>query len=99
MSIDHTVVLLPVLGNTSAQTTAQKAALQEIAPVLTPEISVGGSGPVILEDPALNVLAAISAANTDQVVLVGHGWGSMVALHIAATHGERALGSLRFGYT
>jgi pimeloyl-ACP methyl ester carboxylesterase len=35
------------------------------------------------------VLAVISAANTDQVVLVGHGWGSMVALHIAATHGER----------
>jgi pimeloyl-ACP methyl ester carboxylesterase len=89
MSIAHTVVLLPGLGNTSAQTMAQKAALQEIAPVLTPEISVGDSEPVILEDPALSVLAVISAANTDQVVLVGHGWGSMVALHIAATHGER----------
>jgi hypothetical protein len=36
MSIAHTVVLLPGLGNTSAQTMAQKAALQEIAPVLIP---------------------------------------------------------------
>ena len=89
MSIAHTVVLLPGLGDTSTQTTTRKAALQQLAPVIIPDIEVSQTGPVILEDAALRVLAAISAANTDQVVLVGHGWGSMVALHIAATHGER----------
>lgn len=89
MSIDHTVVLLPGLGGGSAQTTAQRAALEQFAPVLTPDITVSDTGPVILEDPALRVLAAITAADTDHVVLVGHGWGSMVALQIAATHGER----------
>lgn len=88
MGIDHTVVLLPGLADTSAQTTAQKVALEKVAPVLTPDITVSETGPVILEDPSLKVLSAITAANTDQVVLVGHGWGSMVALHIAATHGE-----------
>ena len=56
--------------------------------MLTPDIGVTGTGPVILEDPALKVLAAISAAKTDHVVLVGHGWGGMIALH-AATYGER----------
>ena len=89
MSIDHTVVLLPGLDDSIAQTTAQQTALQEVGPVLTPDIGVTGTGPVILEDPALKVLAAISAAKTDHVVLVGHGWGGMVALHIAATYGDR----------
>jgi pimeloyl-ACP methyl ester carboxylesterase len=89
MSIAHTVVLLPALADSSAQTTAQKLALQEVAPVLSPEIGISGTGPVILEDPALGVLGAMSAANADQVVLIGHGWGSMIALQIAASHGER----------
>jgi pimeloyl-ACP methyl ester carboxylesterase len=88
MSIAHTVVLLPGLDDANAQTTAQKAALQKLAPVLTPDISVSQTGPVILENSAVNVLAAISAARTDQAVLVGHGWGTMIALHIAANHGE-----------
>jgi pimeloyl-ACP methyl ester carboxylesterase len=89
MSIAHTVVLLPGRGDTSALITRQKAALQKIAPVLTPDIGVSQTGPVILEEPALRVLTAISAAKAEQVVLVGHGWGSMVTLHIAANHGER----------
>jgi pimeloyl-ACP methyl ester carboxylesterase len=89
MSNDHTVVLLPGLDDSIAQTTAQQTALQEVGPVLTPDIGVSGTGPVILEDPALKVRAAISAAKTDHVVLVGHGWGGMVALHIAATYGDR----------
>jgi pimeloyl-ACP methyl ester carboxylesterase len=89
MSIDHTVVVLPGLGDASAQTAAQRTALEKLAPVLTPDIAVSDTGPVILEDPALRVLAAVTAADTDHVVLVGHGWGSMVALQIAATHGER----------
>ncbi len=89
MSIDHTVVLLPSLGTSRAQTAAQKAALQDVAAVLIPDISYSETAPVILEDPALRVLAAISTARSDHVVIIGRGWGSMVALQIAATHGER----------
>jgi pimeloyl-ACP methyl ester carboxylesterase len=89
MSIGYTVVLLPGLHDTSTQTTALKAALADIGPVLTPDITVSTATTVILEDPALTVLGALSATGTDRAVLVGHGWGSMVALQIAATYGER----------
>ena len=89
MSIDHTVVLLPALGDTSAQIAAQKAALEKVTPVLTPDISVAGTAPVILEGPALSVLTAMAASGSDRAVLIGHGWGTMVALQIAASHGDR----------
>jgi pimeloyl-ACP methyl ester carboxylesterase len=88
MSIDHPVVLLPSLGDSNAQTAALQAALADVAPVLTPDISISDSA-VILEDPALKVLAAMSAVGTDRVVLLGRGWGTMVALQLAASHGER----------
>jgi pimeloyl-ACP methyl ester carboxylesterase len=89
MSIGHTVVLLPGLHDTGTQTTALQAALADVAPVLTPDITVSTAKTVILEDPALRVLDAMSTAGTDRAVLVGHGWGSMVALQIAATRAER----------
>jgi pimeloyl-ACP methyl ester carboxylesterase len=89
MSIGHTVALLPGLHDTSAQMTALKTALADVGRVLTPDISVSTTSRVILEAPALTVLSAISAAGTDRAVLVGHGFGSMVALQVAATHGER----------
>jgi len=89
MSIGPTVVLLPVLRDIGAQTTALEAALADAGPVLTPDITVSSTSPVILEDPALTVLSAIAAAGINRAVLVGHGWGSMVALQLAATHGER----------
>jgi pimeloyl-ACP methyl ester carboxylesterase len=89
MSIGHTVVLLPGLHDTSAQTTALQAALVDVAQVLTPDITVGTAKAVILEDPALRVLDAMSTAGTERAVLVGHGWGSMVALQLAATREER----------
>ena len=89
MSIGHTVVLLPGLHDTSTQTTALQAALADVAQVLTPDITVSTTKTVILEDPALRVLDAMSTAGTDRAVLVGHGWGSMVALQIAATREER----------
>src|SRR4029453_9885432 len=92
MSIAHTVVLLPGLHDIDTQTTALRAALAnaaDVAQVLTPAITVSRSKPVILEDPAHRVLGALSAAGTERAVLVGHGWGSMVALEIAATHSER----------
>ena len=88
MSIGHTVVLLPGLHDTSAQTTALKSALADVSQVLTPDISVSSTSTVILEDPARTVLGAISGAGSDRAVMVGHGWGCMVALQIAATHGE-----------
>jgi pimeloyl-ACP methyl ester carboxylesterase len=89
MSIGQTVVLLPALHDTSTRTTALKEALIDVAQVLTPDIEVSTTAAVILEDPALRVLNAMSSAGTDRAVLVGHGWGSMVALQIAATRGER----------
>jgi pimeloyl-ACP methyl ester carboxylesterase len=89
MSIGHTVVLLPALHDTSAQTTALQAALADVGQVLTPDITVSATQSVILEDPALRVLDAMSTAGADRAVLVGHGWGSMVALQIAATREER----------
>jgi len=89
MSIDHTVVLLPALGETDAQTAELQAAVGEVAHVLTPDIGVRGSTPVILEEPALAVLDALTGAHSHQVVFIGRGWGSMVALQIAATHGDR----------
>src|SRR5688500_19738202 len=89
MSIGHTVVLLPALHDTSAQTTALQAALADVGQVLTPDITVSATQSVILEDPALRVLDAISNAGADRAVLVGHGWGSMGALQIAATRQER----------
>jgi pimeloyl-ACP methyl ester carboxylesterase len=88
MSIGHTVVLLPGLHASSAQTTALKAALDDVAQVLTPDITVSTTTTVILEDPALRVLETIDTAGTDRAVLVGHGWGSMVALQVGATHEE-----------
>jgi len=88
MSIGHTVVLLPGLHDSSAQTTALKAALDDVAHVLTPDITVSTATTVILEDPALRVLNTIATAGTDRAVLVGHGWGSMVGLQVAATHAE-----------
>jgi pimeloyl-ACP methyl ester carboxylesterase len=92
MSIDHTVVLLPGMDDTSAQMAAHKAALEEIAIVITPDIRFSDHTPVILESPALAVLAAMAAAGAGRVVLLGHGWGAMVALQIAATQGERVAG-------
>ena len=92
MSIGHTVVLLPGLHDIDTQTTALRAVLAsaaDVAQVLTPAITVSRSKPVILEDPAHRVLGALSAAGTERAVLIGHGWGSMVALEIAATHSER----------
>jgi pimeloyl-ACP methyl ester carboxylesterase len=92
MSIGHTVVLLPGLHNTDTQTTGLRAALAnvaDVAQVLTPDITVSRSKPVILEDPAHRVLGALSAAGINRAVLIGHGWGSMIALEIAATRGER----------
>jgi pimeloyl-ACP methyl ester carboxylesterase len=46
-------------------------------------------GLVVLEAPGLEVLAAVSASGADRAVLVGSGYGAMVALHVAANFPER----------
>jgi pimeloyl-ACP methyl ester carboxylesterase len=89
MSVAHTVVLLPALGEDKAQSAALRAVFEEATQVLMPDISVRGTSPVILEEPALAVLDALTSARTAQVILIGHGWGAMVALQVAAKHADR----------
>jgi hypothetical protein len=66
MSIGQTVVLMPGFNDTGAQTTALKTALADVAQVLTPDITGSATSTVILEDPALTVLGALSAAGADE---------------------------------
>ena len=56
--------------------------------VLTPDLTPR-PGTVVLEDPGLRVLAAISASGADRAVLQGSGYGAMVALHLAANYPTR----------
>ena len=68
MSIDHTVVLLPALGETGAQTAELRAAMSEVAHVLTPDIGVPGSTPVMCDciaDPGGAVKNATLAPTID----------------------------------
>ena len=55
-----------------------------LVPDLTP-----APGLVVLESPGLAVLGAVSASGADRAVLVGSGYGAMVALHVAANYPER----------
>lgn len=89
MSVAHTVVLLPALGEDKAQSAALRTVFEEATQVLMPDISVRGTSPVILEEPALRVLDALTSARTAQVILIGHGWGAMVALQVVAKHADR----------
>jgi pimeloyl-ACP methyl ester carboxylesterase len=57
--------------------------------VLTPDIRPNPDRPVVLEEPALAVLAAVSAAGLDAAALCGIGYGAMVAMMVAAGFGER----------
>ena len=46
-------------------------------------------GLVVLEEPGLEALAALSGSGADRAVLCGSGFGAMVALHVAANYPER----------
>jgi pimeloyl-ACP methyl ester carboxylesterase len=86
MTSDQPVVWLP-----PAQPVARDgivAALTRVGPVLTPELTPP-AGAVILEGPALEVLAAISGHGADRAVLCGWGLGTMVALQVAAGFPDR----------
>ena len=86
MTSDEPVVWLPPAGEAAQDEIA--AALTRVGSILTPELTPPG-GPVILEGPALEVLAAISASGADRGVLCGWGMGTMVALQVAAGFPER----------
>lgn len=57
--------------------------------VITPDLGLRPDRPVILEGPALNALAAITAAGLDTAALCGLGFGAMTALSVAAGFGAR----------
>jgi len=48
-----------------------------------------GSGPLTIEQMALDALAVIGAAGHDRVHVVGHSMGGLIAQHLALTHRER----------
>ena len=86
MTSDEPVVWLPPAGEPAQDRIV--GALARVGPVLTPE-PVLATGAVILEGPALEVLAAISASGADRGVVCGWGLGTMVALQVAAGFPER----------
>ncbi len=82
------VVLRPATsegGSAGAWTQAWSASGRA---ALVPDLAVS-PGLVLLESPGLEVLAALSAAGAERAVLVGSGYGAMVALHLAAHHPDR----------
>ena len=82
------VVLRPATsagGSAEAWTQAWAArGRTALVPDLTP-----APGLVVLESPGLEVLGALSATGAERAVLVGSGYGAMVALHVAANYPER----------
>lgn len=83
------VVWLPAATGRAADLGALRAGWTPTGRVvLTPDLHPG-PGTVVLEDAGLRVLAAISAAGADRAVLVGSGFGAMVAMHLAAHFGDR----------
>ena len=46
-------------------------------------------GLVVLEEPGLEALAALSRSGAERAVFCGSGYGAMVALHVAANYPER----------
>ncbi len=89
MSGPAPVVWLPAATGPAADLGAVETAwAPSAAAVLTPDLRPG-SGLVVLEDAGLRVLAALSAAEVTRAVLVGSGYGAMVAMHVAAHFPER----------
>lgn len=94
------VVLLPSLSDSAPQVAALVSSLHTAvgsAAVLSPDIRPDPRRPVVIESAALAVLAAISAVPAERAVLVGHGWGALVALQVAASHPRRVSAMLVAG--
>ena len=49
----------------------------------------GGDAPASVEGAALSVAALLDAAGVHKAALIGHSWGSLIALEIAATRPDR----------
>ena len=49
----------------------------------------GGDAPASVEGAALSVAALLDAAGVHKAALIGHSWGSLIALEIAATRSDR----------
>lgn len=83
------VVLLPAATGPQPDTAAVRAGWRPSGrAMLTPDLTPG-PGAVVLEDPGMRVLAAISAAGADRAVLCGSGYGAMVAMHLATHYPAR----------
>jgi pimeloyl-ACP methyl ester carboxylesterase len=89
MSAGHPVVLLPPAPAAGSDWSAVALALAGRRTVLTPDLTPRPGHAVVLEEPALTVLSAISGAGLDAAALCGLGYGAMVALMVASGFGER----------
>ena len=49
----------------------------------------GGEAPISVEGAALSVTALLDAAGVHKAALIGHSWGSLIALEVAATRPDR----------
>ena len=49
----------------------------------------GGEAPISVEGAALSVAAWLDAAGVHKAALIGHSWGSLIALEVAATRPDR----------
>ncbi len=82
-------MLLPPAPHPGQDWSAIAAALGADRTVLTPDLKPHRDRTVVLEEPALAALAAVSAAGLDAAALVGVGYGAMVAMMVAAGFGDR----------
>ena len=67
-------------------------ALGRHASVLAPRLEPHPVRPADLGDPALQVLAALTAARAERALLCGVGFGALVALQVAAAQPKRVAG-------
>ena len=89
MTAGEPLGLLPPAGESATDWAPLVASLSAQRLLLTPEVAAAEDHPVILEEPALATLAAISAAGLDRAALLGLGLGAMVAMTVAAGFGSR----------
>lgn len=82
-------MLLPPAPRPGQDWSAVATALGPDRTVLTPDLTPRPDRALVLEEPALAALAAVSRAGLDAAALVGVGYGAMVAMMVGAGFGER----------
>ncbi|HEY5821607.1 MAG TPA: alpha/beta hydrolase [Propionibacteriaceae bacterium] len=88
MSTVPIALLTPAYANT-ADWVPLATALGRHRQVLTPDLTPAQGRQVVLEDPALAVLATVSQSGADAAVLCGLGFGAMVAMTVATGFPDR----------